>query len=64
MTPKIFSHFCDVLEGSIQIDRKTAYKVVKMIEVEHGEDGLEKMSEASFLEKAKLIIEVFSHRPH
>ena len=27
-----------------------------MIEVEHGEDGLEKMSEASFLEKAKFIM--------
>ena len=27
-----------------------------MIEVEHGEDGLEKMSETSFLEKAKFIM--------
>ena len=53
---KISSQFCNVLEVSIQIDRKTACKVVKIIEVEHGEDGLEKMSEACFLEKAKFIM--------
>ena len=42
-TFKIFGKFHEVLQDSTEIDRKTACKVVKMIEVEHSEDGLEKM---------------------
>jgi len=50
------SKFLEVLQGSIEIDRNKACKVVKMIEDEYGVDGLEKMSEAAFLEKAKFIL--------
>jgi hypothetical protein len=53
---KMFSHFRQVLQDSTKVDRQNAYKIVKMIKGQNGLDGLQNMSEVSFLEKAKFIL--------
>lgn len=51
-----YRQFLRLLQESSKIDLKTAHKMMSMIKSENGEDGLENMSKASFLVKAKFIL--------
>ena len=51
-----YRQFLRLLQESPKIDLKTAHKMMSMIKSENGEDGLENMSKAAFLVKAKFIL--------
>ena len=51
-----YRQFLKFLQESFKMELKAAHNIMSMIESENGDDGLENMSKASFLVRAKFIL--------